>query len=202
MTEHIKLLPQLAQGVVDLNTFKAVRTRLVVTAPYSGSSIENERLNNLFISKHRAYTIAQIEEDRMSMLILTERPFRIDCFLEVMHGMEPREYSETLRWVWTDCENPYVNIEIWRELFESELFSTEIFNEPDADFLVALPDTFTVYRGTSNPDSTAMSWTFSKDKAEWFANRWDKGGTVMQREISKENAIFTNSRNEQEFIVL
>ena len=48
----------------------------------------------------------------------------------------------------------------------------------------------------------ALSWTLSRDTAQWFANRYGKTGTVYEATIDKKHihALFLG-RNESEVIV-
>lgn len=48
----------------------------------------------------------------------------------------------------------------------------------------------------------ALSWTLSRETAEWFAHRFDEDGTVYEAKIDKKHicALFTG-RNESEVIV-
>lgn len=71
--------------------------------------------------------------------------------------------------------------------------------------LQELDDTVTVYRGvrSERPGSIkAMSWTLSRETAQWFANRYGKAGTVYEAAIEKKHihALFLG-RNESEVIV-
>ena len=65
-----------------------------------------------------------------------------------------------------------------------------------------LPETLTVYRGVTSHNSRnikALSWTLDRDKAEWFAHRFDENGTVYEAEIDKKYVLaFFASRNEAE----
>ena len=78
----------------------------------------------------------------------------------------------------------------------------------DAEELMQLQemdDTVTIYRGVTSHNQKnikALSWTLDRDKAEWFAHRFDEEGTVYEAQIDKENilALF-NGRNEAEVIV-
>ena len=48
----------------------------------------------------------------------------------------------------------------------------------------------------------ALSWTLNKEKAEWFAHRFNQDGTVYEAQIDKKHifAIF-NGRNESEVVL-
>lgn len=64
-----------------------------------------------------------------------------------------------------------------------------------------LPDTFTAYRAGS---ADGFSWTLSKEKAEWFQERFSAHYEVEihERVFKREDALFyTNEREEEEVII-
>jgi len=68
-----------------------------------------------------------------------------------------------------------------------------------------LEDPVTIYRGVrSDKDKHIknLSWTLDREKAEWFAHRFDRDGTVYEAQIEKKHilALF-NGRNEAEVVV-
>ena len=66
-----------------------------------------------------------------------------------------------------------------------------------------LPDTFTVYRGLQeNAQEDGLSWTLSKDVAEWFASRFENDGEIIERKIYKSEVIaYFNDRDEEEIVL-
>jgi hypothetical protein len=65
-----------------------------------------------------------------------------------------------------------------------------------------LPETVEIYRGCTNGlNEDGISWTLNRDKAEFFANRYSKGGIILSKQISKKEilAVF-NGRGEAEVI--
>lgn len=68
-----------------------------------------------------------------------------------------------------------------------------------------LDDPVTVYRGVTTHNAKnvkALSWTLSRETAEWFANRFGEKGTVYEAQIDKKHifAVF-NRRNESKVIL-
>lgn len=68
-----------------------------------------------------------------------------------------------------------------------------------------IPDPVTIYRGI--PDVEAwdaahgVSWTLDRERAEWFANRWETDPVVVACTVPKASLIFySNAREEQEVI--
>lgn len=69
--------------------------------------------------------------------------------------------------------------------------------------LASLPETIMVYRGIQKDATTnALSWTLDKNVAEWFANRFNNNGTVVEVTINKKYVFaYINGRNEKEVVV-
>lgn len=64
----------------------------------------------------------------------------------------------------------------------------------------------TAYRGSVTGVSKGLSWTISREKADWFLDRWrDKdmgGGTVFSIEISeKDILVYLDDKDKQEVIL-
>jgi hypothetical protein len=67
----------------------------------------------------------------------------------------------------------------------------------------SFPETLTVYRGCQKGiNENGLAWTLNKGKAEWFANRLDKKGIVLEKTISKSEIVaFFQGRQEEEVIL-
>jgi hypothetical protein len=126
---------------------------------------------------------------------------------------------------WIDCEFPYNSIDIWISLwgiyknlcYDYSVIDDFILFEDDCEDDIErieqdkrtfneLPDEFVVYRG-GNPDSTGISWTLSKEKGEWFKNRFNGlngiQNSLMTKKIRKSDVVFySNRRGEQEIVLL
>ena len=68
-----------------------------------------------------------------------------------------------------------------------------------------LDDVVTVYRGVTSYNANnikALSWTLTREVAEWFVHRYGEDGIVYEAQINKEHtyALFLG-RNEEEVIV-
>ncbi|MDA8753836.1 hypothetical protein N9N24_05000, partial [Candidatus Marinimicrobia bacterium] len=73
-----------------------------------------------------------------------------------------------------------------------------------------LPDMVKVYRGVGlkddeeleTDDELGISWSISKEKGEWFSNRFWNNGYLIEGEVKKEHIYgYLNGRQEQEVIV-
>ena len=106
----------------------------------------------------------------------------------------------------------YTSSEGWATVrLENEI--VELVNSgyiPNSDNIQQLfkdSDTITVYRGINGRNRKGgHSYTTSREKAEWFANRYKSlgdNGYVIEKTVTADDIIFyDNSRNEQEVFIL
>ena len=102
--------------------------------------------------------------------------------------------------LWTDTENVYENHLAWEQLLFLEFSDSHLMmDEEDTKFFNELPNTITIYRG--GVDDKGYSWTLDREKAEWFANRFNFDYEVFEKTINKSDAIaYLSDRNESEII--
>lgn len=77
-------------------------------------------------------------------------------------------------------------------------------NEEEAKLLSEMKPRINIYRGyIPGLNKTGLSYSISRKKAEWFANRFNKKGEVVNRIILKQDVFaFVNTRGESEIITL
>jgi hypothetical protein len=80
-------------------------------------------------------------------------------------------------------------------------------NDDERAELGKLPNKFTVYRGYSSgdPEEFGMSWSTSKDVAEWFARRFarDEDDIILEElQVAKEEVFAYLTRRSEEEIIL
>lgn len=67
-------------------------------------------------------------------------------------------------------------------------------------------NSMTAYRGSVTGKAKGLSWTVSKEKADWFLDRWaDKemgGGTVFSLEILKKDVLYYVQNEERHEVIL
>jgi hypothetical protein len=85
--------------------------------------------------------------------------------------------------------------------------------EEEREFLKGLPEEVTIYRGFNyrstieepsyDPKHDGISWTLSRKTAQWFADRFDGGGEVLEKTIKKSEIFaYLKDRQEEEIIYL
>ena len=118
------------------------------------------------------------------------------------------DFSKILADAWIRSENPNCDTNVSKSKLISMFKQAdphELMLEDELRQYEELDDTVTVYRGVTSHNAKnikALSWTLDREKAEWFAHRFNEDGTVYEAEIDKQHilALF-NGRNESEVIV-
>ena len=139
--------------------------------------------------------------------MMIERPYRIPEFiawcLDKRNKLSKKKYWEIIRWLWTDTENVYEHFNEWLALLLD--FDTKdvrkMMDKEDKKTFDSLPDDFMVYRGGEHEH---MSWTLSKEKAEWFRDRYKglRDCKLFEKRIKKDEVLaYINARGEEEIIL-
>lgn len=221
-----------------LTGFPMVRHPLVYDVPYSGMpGLLNERLNHKkdAIAKARRdgninqYVWLHERPWRLNALVnfYLGAPAWADLAEPMAAGRiktvwQHRESSRRIFLdVWSDSENTQANAGLWKHLLNPEHHKRR-HGEFLADSLDArramekMPSEFMIYRGISAEEvvedepGTLRSWTFDRERAEFFANRWagrssrvsGNSGHVISRVVTKHDLIAVIlGRNESEVIV-
>lgn len=162
---------------------------LIVVVPYheAMAAIHNRH----FAYKKEAVAEAKAEGNWSRYVFLHERPYRLAAFLEsvqLSNFTDPAMVKE----VWMDSENIYQNLNQWRKIWSTLPLPQATMDEEEKAALEALPNPVPVFRGVRSPRFyPGLSWTTSREKAIWFANRFrQKGkkptlysGTIVKRKI-------------------
>ena len=178
-----------------------IRHPLVYQVPL----ISNGNVNAYYAQKKKAVEDALIAGAYGRFIFLHERPYRLEAFTKIADKLPDAKYWSLLSSIWTDTENGWQNIEQWKELFGSSRSSRSFLMDEDEQFgLQNLGDSFTVYRGCQEGlNEDGISWTLRREKAEWFANRFQKDGVVLEKVITKQDAVaLFIGRNEPEVVVI
>lgn len=164
-----------------------------ITSKTSQEQIElliEEKLKNIVEAKH--------------LFHIMHKPYRLRflCLSAILFS--ERDFSEILSECWVDVEFPnQENQSILLTLF-TQANSLYMMTPEEQDTFSKLPSTLEIFRGLQNSKAKvkAFSWTLSKTKAKWFANRWGKDGEIYQANIDKKDIfLYTNQRGEQEIVI-
>lgn len=186
------------------NSFVAVE--LVNGSPRIGNIVEDPEA----LKKWRKTMAGIIEQADSANEIyrLVTKPYRFGFLKYAMPYMSREDFSGYLADAWVTCEEPNRDPNFTRRqligLFK-QADPHSLMTAEEYACLEALEGPVTVYRGVTpyNAGSVkSLSWTLSRETAEWFAHRFGEEGTVYEAQIDKAHilAMFTG-RNESEVIV-
>lgn len=139
------------------------------------------------------------------LLFFINKPYLPVFFKHTYALLSEEDFGKSLSEIWCLVEftnsDPDISPQEFLSLFQR---ANPIFlMEPDElKVLQSLPDEITIYRGSKpNTSLTALSWTINPDVAQWFADRFEKNGTVYEAKISKKDVLaYFNGREEEEII--
>ena len=139
-------------------------------------------------------------------LEILNKPYLL-AFLKYTHSyLSIEDLSEYLSEAWQRVEFPNHDATFTKPqaltLFR-QCDPSIMMDEEEQQMLKDRPDRFSVYRCVKKGyGHKGLSWTLSKDVAEWFSLRFSDHGMVYKAEIQKEDvfAVFLN-RGEQEIVL-
>lgn len=142
----------------------------------------------------------------LQFLHMIRPPYLPAFFRHTVRYLSKEDFSYFLASMWTLVEFPNADPTVSTNEFVRYFQQSDkkiLMDEGDYKRYLSLPDVLTVYRGVKPKGKVlALSWTLSKKKAEWFANRFQSDGTVYRAKISREHVLaYFNCRNEQEVVL-
>lgn len=173
---------------------------------FFGTEMEIGWANQAYEQKTVALHNAITTGDWNTAIALHERPYRVDVLARVPRTA-PDYWNMVATW-WCDTEFPSNRGDVWTEILHHP--DVHLMMDPDERAVFdSLPDTVTVHRGCGDDSGAGvegLSWTLSREKAEWFARRFttdDSPGRVLTRTVPKSViAAYLARRGEDEIIIL
>lgn len=156
----------------------------------------NEMINQIYESKKEAVEEALKNKDIHRFIYLHERPYRLEALYKIIDQVPKDKYWDIITNVYIDTENYYQNKGMWNALFSANIKVPEKFNIKE--------DMLTIYRGFRERGAQkGISWTLSKEKAEWFAKRFEpEKAKIAEMKIDKKDVVcFIKQRGEEEIII-
>ena len=197
---NVKLNPELQKFVVETEIGKYIKHPLVFS-PLVLPGLANQMLEQKYNQLRKALDTKNFSQ----YVFLHERPYRVSVFKDIKHELTDENYWKLLSSIWTDTENSYQDLGTWKNLFKSKRGQRHnLMTEDELNTMESLDDTVTIFRGcVKNLNEDGLSWTLDKERAEWFANRFDQEGIVIEKAIGKEKIVaYFGGRGEQEIIVI
>jgi hypothetical protein len=202
---HRDLVPYLAESEVLGEVLKAP---LVFMVPYLPAMAR--LANEMYRTKTEGIRRAAAERNWHKIVWLHEKPYRLGAFLSIRERLSDREYWEALGSIWIETENLHDDQEQWLGALTAHRpgRASWLMGDEDRATLAELGEEVTIYRGFARPGSyRAPSWSLSRSRAEWFANRAaltspDRRGYLATTRLPKSQLLaYTNGRGENEIIL-
>jgi hypothetical protein len=184
----------------------------IVSHPLINSFVQIDKENKMVqitkenYEKHIDELIERMEKyDKIfNILFMVNKPYRLTFLIMIKDYLDEEEYNTVLQDSWTDTEYPH-------QCKTNDLVA--LFNRAKPELLMEenelarfkeLPDTVVVYRGTQSSKAKikGLSWSLSREKAEWFSKRFKLNGKVYEATITKERIYaYFGSRGEEEVVL-
>lgn len=164
------------------------------------------------LAEAKRLMMTQLEEATTlaQFFIKVHRPYRLVFLKFIMKHLSKRDFSKMFGWVWVDAENPSMDVNVSIHQLVWWFHKAEPEHLMDKDDLVVYKELkqrpeILIYRGVGigrNP--IGLSWTMNKEKAEWFAHRFDRDGRqgyVQAAYIRGEDILaYFNTSGEEEIV--
>lgn len=125
----------------------------------------------------------------------------LEIFVKEKKNLSDERYWELLRTVWILC-GCNEDAEMFRQLMKSGRGQRYYFSTPEESAeLRDMPDVLQVYRATNDSNDNGLSWTLSKEYAEWYKEAYCKD-TIISRQIKKGQVFAYINRNKESEIIL
>lgn len=162
------------------------------------------------LPKWQDYMDKRIDEANNVYVIyaMVNKPYALTFIKYVKSALADKEMAEILADAWVNSECPNMDVDVSKaELVEmfTKADKQYLMSERERKLLAQLGETVTVYRGVTSYNAKnvrALSWTIDKDRAKWFAHRFQENGIVYTAQIRKAQilAVFA-SRGESEIVL-
>jgi len=197
--ENVELIEELKNSIKE----NLIHHKYVVDI-YTGLPEHNNYLNKKYkINKENAENAIK-NKDYVRYINSHELPYKLAplCAVFEKADADDKTKAELLTYNWVLTENPSVNMKHWIKLFKYFTEKKELLmSEQELEFFNNLPEEITIYRGADTIEG--ISWTLCKEKAEWFAKRYNKNGKVFEKTVKKHDCLcFLNDRKEEEIIYI
>ena len=200
MFKKESLLPRLLPFIEICHLMTFFRHPLCVM-PYAKNAEKEESqinamINSMVVGRESMIADMEARGDYTAVISIVERPFRLEYALKYLHLVPEHEYWDIVDFVWTDSESPSINANIWLSIFKLGKSSNPTLLTKTVK---TMDSVVTVYRGG---DKKGLSWTLDKEKAIWFANRFNGNQLVLTGLVNKSDILhYTDSRSEQEVVI-
>lgn len=204
---HEDLEPYLFEGGI---IGQCLKHPLIFQVPYFPNA--THLYNQQYLARKEKAEEALYNGQWATYIRMHERPWRFKALLDCINdGLGFDETGDEI-WplvamVWADSENIHQNASEWERLWTDDYPNRHLaMNDDEQAAFEQLPERITIYRGVRSVEAqNGMSWTTSRTKAVWFANRYmsDEHNTplLVVGEIEKQYVLAHILRRGEDEIV-
>lgn len=132
--------------------------------------------------------------------------FLLVFFKYIREYLDPEDYATELReaWLTTEFPNADPNLTLAEKVrYFRKADPKLLMSKSDYARFQSLPDEIIVFRGVNKKGSyKGLSWTTDKERAEWFASRWEWNSAVYKATIAKSDVLaYFGERSEEEIVL-
>lgn len=126
----------------------------------------------------------------------------LQIYIDNKDKLSDYRYWELMRTVWIICGSLDI-VQVFRNLMSSRRKYRYYFSTPEeAKALREMPDIIEAYRACDYENDEGISWTTSKEYAEWYKNQYDKKMVLSVKHLKADVFAYINRNNENELIIL
>ena len=220
-TTDIEQVKSVARALLMTEVYKTPYSPMVVQHPFTSSGFVATTKDGVMqllditeseenLQAWQAFMRKQINstDNAYEIYMMTNKPYSLTFLKYASPYLSKADFSKILADAWIRSENPNDDTNVSKSKLISMFKKAdphELMLESELQQYEELDEVVTVYRGVTSHNAKnikALSWTLDREKAEWFANRFNEDGTVYEAEIEKTHifALF-NGRNESEVVV-
>lgn len=125
----------------------------------------------------------------------------LSIFLTEQNNLSDERSWELMRTVWI-LSGKIENVAVFKKLMSSPRQQRFYFSTPEeAKKMRELPGKVSVYRACNTLDDGGISWTLSKEYAEWYQKTYNKK-ELFARIINKNEIFAYINRNKEEEVII
>lgn len=151
------------------------------------------------------------EKSLLGIMIIIRKPYQLTFLRFIKEYLSEKDFGKYFAEAWVTSEDPNNDINVPIEMsikWFRKCNKSFLMTRDELNYFNSLPGKLEVFRGVSigrNPKG--LSWTHNKEKAIWFAHRFDKlskngeKGYVLSTIVSKKDILAYFNRGEDEIVI-
>lgn len=148
-------------------------------------------------------------KDVFHIFWMITKPYKAIFFKYINKYLSNEDFSKILIDIWVSCEFQSLDVNVsmndflkWFKRIDKNL----VMNDEEKTYFKSLPEKVEIFRGVQDIQfKNGISWTFNKDCAIWFAERFKRSNSksiLLSTKVNKNDILlYTNCRGEDEVII-